>query len=181
MRLGHLCQNQRVSLELRLLKGDPAEMAELQRVLEGAPRYAERTTGNPPGAADAQSTFTALPPGTDYADKFVWGLVLGGSMIGCADVVRGWPTADTALIGLLLLEDPHTGMGLGRAAYQAVEREIQRWPEIRTIRIAVAATNGEVLPFWRKMGFAETGEVRPYRYDKVESESITLSKPAQPG
>jgi hypothetical protein len=27
------------------------------------------------------------------------------------------------------------------------------------------------------MGFTETGEVRPWRYDKLESESVLLDKP----
>jgi hypothetical protein len=51
----------RSDVAIRLLTGDPAQMATLQHVLECAPKYAERVTGAPPGAADAQSTFTILP------------------------------------------------------------------------------------------------------------------------
>jgi ribosomal protein S18 acetylase RimI-like enzyme len=29
----------------------------------------------------------------------------------------------------------------------------------------VIRTNDQVLGFWRRMGFTETGEVRPWRYD----------------
>src|SRR3954468_18143320 len=81
---------------LRLLTGERAEMAALQRVLEDAPRYAERITGAPPGPADAQSTYTVLPEGKGHEDKFVYGIDAGGEMIGCADVIRGWPRPDTA-------------------------------------------------------------------------------------
>ena len=91
-------------VDLRLLSGGPEEMAALQQVLEGAPTYAERVTGHPPGPADAQSLMTILPPDIDYADKFVWGVMLDGEMVGCADVIRGWPSVDTAHIGLLVLE-----------------------------------------------------------------------------
>lgn len=59
---------------LRLLRGEPAEMAALQCVLEAAPSYYEAVTGAPPRGALAQSTFTALPPDKSYDDKFVWGL-----------------------------------------------------------------------------------------------------------
>ncbi len=161
---------------LDLLTGEPDEMAALQRVIEGAPTYARRITGYPPGPADAQSLMTGCPPGVGYSDKFVWGVTLDDDMIGCADVIRGWPSRETAHIGLLLLSESHHGRGLGQSAYQAVEAETHRWPGIRTLRLAVVATNAEVLPFWRRMGFAETGEVRPYRYDKLTSESIILAK-----
>jgi len=54
---------QRDALTLRLLTGEPPEMAALQCVLEAAPAYFETVTGDPPGGAEAQSTFMALPPG----------------------------------------------------------------------------------------------------------------------
>ncbi|MGH3854441.1 MAG: hypothetical protein ACRDR6_13300 [Pseudonocardiaceae bacterium] len=44
------------------------------------------------------------------------------------------------------------------------------------IRISVVRTEDIVLPFWRRMGFTETGEVQPYAHDDVVSESIILTK-----
>ena len=52
-----------------------------------------------------------------------------------------------------------------------------RWPWARRLRLSVVRTNDQVLGFWRRMGFAETGEVRPYRYDKLESEAVLMDKP----
>jgi ribosomal protein S18 acetylase RimI-like enzyme len=46
----------------------------------------------------------------------------------------------------------------------------------RRLRISVVPTNDQVLGFWHRMGFTETGEVRPWRYDKLESESILMDK-----
>jgi hypothetical protein len=40
----------------------------------------------------------------------------------------------------------------------------------------VVRTNEQVLGFWRRLGFSETGVVRPWRYDKLESESILMDK-----
>ena len=34
-----------------------------------------------------------------------------------------------------------------------------------------------LLRFWRRLGFTETGELRPWRYDKLESEAILMDKP----
>jgi GNAT superfamily N-acetyltransferase len=163
-------------IDLRLLTGERAETAALQRVLEGAPRYAERITGAPPGPDDAQSSYTVLPEGKGYEDKFVYGIYAGGEMIGCADVIRGWPRPDTAHIGLLLIGERHQRRGHGRAAYQAIERAIAPWG-VKRVRIGVVGTNEDVLPFWRTLGFVPTGEVKPYRYGPVDSQVTILEKP----
>ena len=167
----------RMTVTLRALRGEPDEMADLQRVLEGAPAYFELTTGHPPGAAEAQSLFTVLPPdGVGYDRKLDWGIVTEAGLVGCIDVLRGWPAADTAHLGLMLIDEDHVGQGIGRAAFEALERQVRQWPEITRLRAAVVATNAQVLPFWERMGFARTGEVKPYRYDKLHSESMILEK-----
>ena len=136
-------------------------MAALQDVLETAPAYFRTITGLPPGAAEAQSTFTALPPDKTYDDKFVWGLYSGESMIGCADVIRGYPTPEKAVIGLLLLAESWQRRGLGRAFATLIEQAIAGWPEIERLRLGVCESNTGALVFWRKLGYADTGEVKP--------------------
>ena len=147
-------------LTLRLLAGEPAEMAALQAVLEAAPSYFEQVCGTPPGAAEAQSTFTALPEGKRYVDKLVWGLYAGDAMLGVADVIRGWNAPHKAIIGLLLLAEPWQRRGIGRAFAALVEEAIRAWPEIATVRVGVVASNAGALAFWRRLGYRETGELR---------------------
>jgi len=163
-------------LTLRPLTGAPAEMAWLQCVLEAAPDYFVTVTGMPPGGAEAQSTFTALPPGKDYDDKFVWGLYQGEAMIGCADVIRGYPTRDKAVIGLLLLAQPWQRRGLGRAFAALVEQAIAAWAEIVRLRVGIVASNGGALAFWRKQGYAETGEVKAGK-PAFTADFVVLEKP----
>ena len=91
--------------ELVAQTGEPDEMLALQRVIGAAPGFALAVTGLPPGPADAQNTFTALPEGKSEDDKFVYGVYLDGQMIGCADVVRGYPDPSAAFIGLLLISE----------------------------------------------------------------------------
>jgi len=71
-----------LNVTIRLLEGGPSVMRELQRVFEDAPTYAHRITRALPGPADAQSTYTALPEGKCYDDKFVFGIYLAGEMLG---------------------------------------------------------------------------------------------------
>jgi len=165
---------------LRELKGEAAEMAALQAVLEAAPRYFRAVTGSPPASAEAQSTFTALPPGRSYDDKRVYGLYAGAAMIGAADVVRGWNAPHKAIIGLLLLAEDWQRRGIGRAFEALVEQAIGGWPEIETIRVAVATSNPGALAFWRNVGFRETGEVRP-PVPPFIADIIVLEKPLARG
>lgn len=162
---------------LRLFHGEPDKMAALQRLIESAPTYAERITGAPPGPADAQSLYSILPPDKSCEDKFVFGLHEGDRMVGCIDLIRRFPDEATAHIGLLLIAEPDQGRGLGRAAVRLIEDTARGWPECRRLRLAVVRTNETVLPFWTAQGFAPTGEVKPYRYGRVESESVILAKP----
>jgi len=163
-------------LSMRALDGDPAEMAALQAVLEAAPRYFEATYGSPPSPAEAQSTFTALPPGRHYDDKRVWALCSGETMIGVADVVRGWNAPEKAVIGLLLIAQPWQRRGPGRAFLTLIEEAVRAWPEITTLRIGVLASNPGALAFWRRSGYRETGEIKPATPPFV-AETIVLEKP----
>lgn len=158
------------------ISGSPSQMADLQRIFEEAPDYSMRIMGHPPGQAEAQSTYTILPPDKDYKDKFVYSVYLGNKMIGCVDLVRGNPDSTTAMLGLLLLSEKYQSQGYGCATYEVLESSILNWPEIKTVRIGVVATNSIVIPFWKKMGFMDTGIRKPYRYDQLESEHWIFEK-----
>jgi RimJ/RimL family protein N-acetyltransferase len=152
-------------------------MAALQHVLECAPGYAERVTDAPPGAADAQSTFTVLPEGKSYEDKFVFGIFAGNEMVGCIDLIRSYPTTNAATLGLLLVAEQHQGIGIGRQAFTLLEQFAREWGNCDVIRLAVVMTNSEVIGFWRKLGFSETGETKPYHYGSLRSQAVFMEKP----
>lgn len=164
-------------ITIRALTGEPAEMAALQRVIESAPTYAQRITGVPPGPADAQSTYSIIPEGMSYDDKFVLGVYREAEMVGCVDLFRGFPAPTVAHLGLLLIGEPFQGQGIGRAAYVQVEELICSWNTCSLVRLGVVRTNEQVLGFWSKLGFMPSGEVKPYRYGNVVSETVILTKP----
>jgi RimJ/RimL family protein N-acetyltransferase len=163
-----------------LLAGEPREMDDLQRVLTSAPEFSRLVMGVPAGPAEAQSTWSGLPEGKGYDDKFVFGVYAGDEMVGCADVIRAFPDATTAHIGLLLIVEAYQGRGLGAAAYRIIESYARDWPGCLRMRTGVVRTNARVLPFWHAMGFAETGETKPYRYSRIESEIVILAKRIAP-
>jgi ribosomal protein S18 acetylase RimI-like enzyme len=162
---------------LREVTGDPEELRALQRVMESDEGYFLRVTGHPPGPADAQGTLMYLPAGSAPDDKAPFGVWRDDELVGLLDLLLRYPDDETVYLGLLLIDRAHQGQGIGTAAVRALERELlPRWPWARRLRLSVVRSNDQTLDFWRRLGFTETGEVRPWRYDKLESESILMDK-----
>lgn len=80
------------------------------------------------------------------------------------------------MLGLLLISETEQKKGFGKLAYDAIEKIARSWSDVRKVRIGVIGTNGVVLPFWKSLGFVETGERRPYKENDVISERIVLEK-----
>lgn len=161
---------------LRLLGGKPKEMAELQSVLEAASSYTHRASGLPVGPANAQSTYSILPPGNSYEDKFLFGVFRDGQTIGCIDLIRGWLASTTAHIGLLLLAEPFQGKGHARRTYEHLESCIRSRDTCTHARAGVVKSDSRVLPFWEHLGFVPTGELWPFQSGTVTSEVIILER-----
>lgn len=60
--------------------------------------------------------------------------------------------------------------GIERQLHDRVLEEIRGWGGIERVEIGIVATNASVAePFWRALGYAETGRVRPWRYGGLVS------------
>jgi ribosomal protein S18 acetylase RimI-like enzyme len=124
------------------------------------------------GASDLLS---ATPDGYDYESKHTFAVMSGSEPIGVVDIVSDFPHPATAFIGLLALTETHHRRGLGRATFNAVAHFARHRLMASKLRLAVVATN-PVIGFWRKMGFRETGEVKPYSGVYVTSTARLLEK-----
>ena len=78
---------------------------DLQAIFESDPEYFERTFGLPPGPAEAQSTFTALPEGKTYSDKLLLGVTAQApaALVGVVDAIRDYPSPGIWTLGLLFI------------------------------------------------------------------------------
>lgn len=152
----------------------------LQTCIESAPRYWNYISGEEPDLDTAKSIFEALPPGKSIQSKRVLGIFLSHQnteeMVGCVDLIRGYPSEFTAMLGLLLIREKYQKQGCGFRSVMLIQQWIrQEWPEITTLRIGVVDSN-PVLVFWEKMGFQLTGEFKPYADKKVISQTRLLQK-----
>ncbi|WP_244219909.1 hypothetical protein [Paraburkholderia terricola] len=77
----------------------------LQAVRKGAPGYSVAVEGKLPTPNAAIEVLDALPPGKGRSDKFVYEIAHDTEVVGCLEMVRGYPETDIAFIGLLLFRE----------------------------------------------------------------------------
>jgi ribosomal protein S18 acetylase RimI-like enzyme len=158
-----------------------SDVEALQDLIESVPDYAERITGYPPGPSDALSALISVPPGYDPAGKHGVGLWDDGELVAFADVLFGYPTPDAAYIGLLLVRAGRQRRGFGTALHDALLDRLREAGQVARVRLGVIETNASVAePFWRALGYAPTGERKPYRYDKLTSTVALWERPVEP-
>ncbi|MGE0494527.1 MAG: GNAT family N-acetyltransferase [Vulcanimicrobiota bacterium] len=132
------------------------EYDQLLALFERAPAYFQLAEGRPPCLEDARQLLQETPPGTPPEQKFVWGLEQDG-LQGCLDLVQGYPDAEAAFLGLLLLAEDRRGLGLGREAVDFTKAQAAAWG-CRRVRLGVLRDNHDGLAFWAHQGFTLTGE-----------------------
>jgi GNAT superfamily N-acetyltransferase len=165
------------TITVRPVTEDPNTVAAVQSLHERCADYVLRIAGEAPGPDTGRQFFAMLPPGKTRTDKHTFGIFEGQALIGCIDLVRGWPDASTAVIGLLLLEPAARGRGIGRLAFDTIEDQARAWPEVRQLRAVVIDTNALARPFWEHMGFRANGQTRPHQAGTVTSTAVVLMKP----
>ena len=156
------------------LERSDAEKRALRGLYASAPDYCMRVIGHIPTFDEMRPP--DLPPGKMPEDDYLFGIYLRDEMIGCADLLRGYPDEKTAYLGLVLISQQYQNRGLGVRACMELEKVALSWPEVSVIRGSVVRTNEVVLKFWEKMGAVDTGIRGPYSAGEVQSEAIIFEK-----
>lgn len=166
-----------------LCREEANDVGALQDLLEAAPDYARRVTGDQPNPTDASHVLEAMPPGLGRANKVGLGLWSepDGSLLAFCDVLHNWPRPRVAHIGLLVVHGSHRGRGLGKTLHGHVLERALAWNDVETLRLSIVATNAEVAePFWKALGYHPTGEVASYAAGQVESTAAIWERPLFP-
>lgn len=138
---------------------DDSGQAQLLTLLQSHSDFHRRVMGERPSMADARSILVDLPPGIESARKHTIGLWEGQELVAFADVIRGWPSAEFAHIGLLMSHGSRRGQGLGRLMHEQVESLVGGWSEVSTLRLSIVDTNAHVAAsFWSRLAYRATGD-----------------------
>ncbi len=142
-------------LHFRLLAADSEDdVTALFRLLEQTSEYSLLVEGRMSTLQDARNELTDLPIGKTMADKLFGGYWEDGTLVGCIDLVRGYPDPDIAYLGLLLFARSHQGQGFGVRALEHVMDVARNW-QCTALRLAVIDKNTRGLRFWQREGFVE--------------------------
>jgi ribosomal protein S18 acetylase RimI-like enzyme len=78
-----------------------------------------------------------------------------GKMVGVLEYVPNNFEGErqTACLSLLMIAAPFRGQGIGEAVVQAIENEIRKDPQMRTIRSGVQVNNPQAIKFWQRLGY----------------------------
>jgi GNAT superfamily N-acetyltransferase len=166
---------------LRLRRLTTGDLAELQALLEADPDYVRRVTGADPGPGEAADLLTGRPPGLPAERKVLLGAYDDHGLAAIVDVLRGWPDAATAPIGLLQVYADRKRQGVGRRTHDLLLELVEGWPEITVLRAAIVAINAAgAAPFWADLGYRPAEPPKPYQAGPVATTVTAWTRPGRP-
>jgi len=164
------------SLDMHVLRESQKTRTEVETIVRAAADYYLIVQGTPAPPEEVDEFFNAVPPGYALKDLFPVGFYADGRMVGIGGLLKGWNAPDKAMIGLLVLDPAVRGKGYGGAAVRLMEEMARSWSDIRRLRVGVVACNTNALAFWRRVGYVDTGEVKP-RFEPFLDDVVILEKP----
>ena len=160
---------------LPLTSKSSSDRANVLRVFMEAPSCTELVEGRSPSKEDVDDFFFGMPVGKDVENKSVFGFFVEQDMVGCADVIRSFPTDDCIWIGLMLLSEVHQGRGYGKTTLGLLVKMAANWG-YRAAQLAVVSTNPRAHAFWQREGFEEIKRASSPRFT---GELIVMQRPIQ--
>jgi GNAT superfamily N-acetyltransferase len=116
--------------------------------------------GEPPGPEVTEEFFTDAPPGCDPGQSLRLGLFDGDGLAAIAECGFGFPEADDAYLGLMIVAPGHRGRGIGARFLRHVEAEA-RARGCKMLYLAVLEANPRGRAFWEREGFRTILTDRP--------------------
>ena len=138
--------------------------AALQEVYRTVQRYWEMYNLVMPPADQAEKDLTQA---AETAGRTMMGIIkpvqrgtaaAGAEMIGLVDFRLGWPAADLAYVGMIMVAEPYQRQGVGTKAWLTLKPWLTDTAGVKKVRLGVEQFNHDGLRFFRSLGFELTGE-----------------------
>lgn len=163
---------------LRRLRAD-MDAVEVLDLMQRAADYMLLEYGRAPDHAQVQDFFNACVPGGDVAEAVKLGAEMGGRLHGIAEMSFGYPEADDAYIGLVLLDKGARGHGLGRRIVTELN-EIACTRGAKRLLVAVLEANQTGMAFWQNAGFVPEKIFEPQADDPLQHRRIRMMRRVMP-
>lgn len=109
-----------------------------------------------PTWASVQEDMLALPPAKTMADKHFIGFFERDALIAVMDLIDRYPDAQTAFIGLFMVDKNRQGRGVGAHIVRRLS-DVLRTEGCRRIRLGIIQDNLPARRFWQRLDFQLTG------------------------
>lgn len=153
----------------------PEDGESIQLLAEACEDYYQMNTALPPGPAEAQSFFIALPEGKNYDDKFLIGIFSKDNLVGILDAIKDYKESGEWTVGLLMLHPTARKNKLGSKTYKAFEK----WAVDKgasAIRIGVLEYNEGSVRFWRQLGFDTVERRENFKFGERISHLLVMKR-----
>ena len=159
--------NKLENFEFNVKKLDETNIFEVLEICKNNKKYYEKYLHEKATVEEVKTIFTALPPNTNLSQKYVLGFYANKKLIAFMDLIVGYPTRKSGMIGLFMVEPSLQGQGIGRKIIEKI-LEVLKSLGFENCEIGVIENNVEGLEFWKKMGFVD--------YDTKTQDNLILIK-----
>ncbi|WP_449458165.1 GNAT family N-acetyltransferase [Streptococcus suis] len=111
-----------------------------------------------PSLESLANDLVECPPGKELSDKYFLGFWDKNLLLAVLDLIDGYPTEDTAYIGLFMVDSRLAGQGLGSKIIAELLSQLAT--HFKKVRLGYVESNPQSSHFWSKVGFCPTGEVK---------------------
>ena len=144
-------------------------------LLHAAADYIRLERGADPSPDVALEFFTDVPPGCDATQSLRLGVFERANLIAISEMAMGYPDAQTAYLGFLLVAPQARGRSIGPFVLRYLQsRALERGAT--AICLSVLAANPRAHTFWAREGFAPTGLSGPVTLGDKTQTSHRLRK-----
>lgn len=136
--------------KIRILKTEDVD--DIQSLCMRCFEFSLLVEGALPQADAGQNILTALPPGKEANDKYVFGVYDGPILIAVIDLIRNYPRDREWYIGLLMIDPQYRAKHLGTTLTNWILNVVSEHGG-HQVKLGVVKDNTAGLAFWKKMGF----------------------------
>lgn len=154
----------------------PPDLPRVQALFDRCRDYFVIAIGAPAAADEAARAFVAGPPNKSVDDKRVVG-VFGRNeeLVGMLDALTDWPDNGVWMMGMLLIDPGHRGIGLGKAVHSAY----QGWARscrAKELQTAVVSHHEAGIAFLKAVGYADLSTLDNYDAGAQRAKVLFFSK-----
>jgi len=141
-----------LSTQYRVKRINEEDISAVYRLAKSNSKYYEYLH-TVPTRESLTEVITKLPDGTSLGSKYFVGFYNSDDMlVAVMDLITGYPEADDAFIGWLMVDGAMQGRGIGSDIFADV-RAAMKAAGFDYIALAVVKENKEALKFWKDQGF----------------------------